>query len=105
MKRYEMILLACVLILLALAMSGCETVPVIVTVDKRQNYTMPSEFWIHGLGGLTMDEIAEKCEGNINGCLIRLTDDDFVIYYRTHNVAEHEFDHVVFGPKHNKEKR
>ncbi len=89
-------------IVISVALLSCETIPVIVTVDKhQQGYVMPSEFWIHGLGGLTMDEIADKCDGNINGCLIRLSDDEYIIYYRTHNVAEHEFDHIVFGPKHN----
>ena len=100
MKHIQPLLCACVISVIIMFFPSCDTVPVILTVDKHQDYTMPSEFWIHGLGGITMDEIANKCP-NINGCSIPHGDGRYTMYYRTCNVADHEFDHVVYGPLHN----
>lgn len=105
MKYLQPLFCACVISVIIMS-CGIKTVPVIVSVDKRQqDYVMPSEFWIHGLGGLTMDELADKCNGNINGCIIPLGAERYMMFYRNCNVADHEFDHVCYGPKHSKVKR
>ena len=106
MKYIQPLSCALVISVIIMLFPSCETVPVIVGVDKRQEgYEMPSEFWLHGIGDMTMDELAEKCEGNINGCIIPQGNDEYIMYFRNCEVADHEFDHVCYGPKHNKVKR
>jgi len=97
----QSLVIAGVLSLIILSLPGCETEPVIKTVKKNQDYEIPRSFVVRGIGNASIEEISEKCNGHINGCLIPMGNGIYYIYFTADNVSEHEFDHLVYGPEHN----
>ena len=98
----ENLVIGCIVIIAILLLSGCSVSPVIKTVNQNQdNYEMPDRFILQGIGDASVEELMDKCEGNINGCIIPKGNGIYTMYFTAKNVAKHEFDHLISGPAHN----
>ena len=97
-RKYLIVVVPAWIVMMSLLI-GCETSPAIKTVDKS-NPNTPASFFLQAIGNAPLEEIREKCEGNINGCIIKYGN-VYVMYYTAENVCTHEMDHAFCSDDHN----
>ena len=88
-------------ILLILILSGCATAT--TTVDRDQaGYTMPGLYTVT-VAVVPLSVVRVVCGNETLACAYWSDGKTAYIWLSSDNHAEHEFDHLVFGPKHIKE--
>ena len=79
--------------------SGCSSTPVLMQVDKTQDYTVPSKVVMLGTK-VTWKEAIEKCGKGTLGCTVKIVDNVYQLYYTGPEVLVHECEHIAHGTEH-----